>query len=345
MRILLTTDFLSEKQDAIDWHSERILKIIQMCIKEKHIVDIYPKQHFADKIFNPDIFYINSNINPNDRFVRVVDRNEIDDNSCSYLNSFIENYDLIIGYELQELTKKLFDEYDKKWINIWLHPVRFLEDELFAVETSKNFGDRNRLNKFHVNESKFFINAEYIKIILKNRKIIPEIKKDGLVIFGQTRGDKTLRGQRGILTLRNYKNQIVSLMKKFDCTYFVPHPLDKNDEELKEFISNLGDITILNNSNGYALLASNNVEMVVSISSSICTEAFYFGKNALLFNKPTVDIKGGNFVNIDSSLLSRKFWRYILDGDIDDYNEGNDLPRGNSVRNILNANYSYDIFR
>ncbi|MCV4626815.1 hypothetical protein OFC18_32575, partial [Escherichia coli] len=51
----------------------------------------------------------------------------ITDKSVNYLGNFLKNT-FVIGYELSEQTKSILDKINIKYIDIWLHPIRFVDD-------------------------------------------------------------------------------------------------------------------------------------------------------------------------------------------------------------------------
>lgn len=340
--IVLMADVLAEPEIALYWHAERILSILKSSLTGVGLdTKIYPINFYSkNEKFNRDIFFMKSQLTFKQNFNRLVAFEEISNESLEYFNQFFNKNQVVIGWELQKLTTDILDSLGITWINIWLHPVRFLEDEIFLVQTSDP-KIHQQLTQFQVDENSFYVNAQFIRTALLNKKKVYDLPQDSCVIFGQTQTDKTLRTAKTRLSLMNYKNDIESLCHRFENVYFVFHPLEKDNVKLKEFIDSFGKIKIIE-ANAYSLLSSPNLAMVAAISSSVCTEAYYFSKNALFFNQPICDIKAKDSYSVDKDIFSPVFWQKIF-GLTPQHNQKFIFNAENQVRDILNAYYSYSI--
>lgn len=340
--MLLTTDFLSERQNSIDFHANRILSILRK-IFLKNRVKIYPSDFiFCKQCFIPAVFFMKSGINPSERYRRIISLDEISTESLSYFTDFLGNEDFVIGYELTDLFKNILSAQGVMYVNIWLHPVRFMDDELFMIETNST-EILERLKLFDYDKNLFYISAEYIKIYIKNNFSEIKIPENTCIVFGQTQKDKTLRSNNGLLSLLNYKEQLLMLKKKYNKVLFSRHPYASNDHHIVSTLKQMGINIIKENS--YKLLACDRLATVATISSSIGVEAYFFNKNVFYFNKMTCDIMRKDVSSIDLNLLLQsEFWDFIL------YNNEY-KPRNinvfsslrNKSRNILRAYYSYEI--
>lgn len=341
-QIIMMADILSEPDIAISWHAERILSILKSSISSLGMeVKIYPLQfNSKNEQFNPNIFFMKSGLSQKANFDRLVDFNEIKEESIIYFRNFFHPQQLIIGWELQKLTIDLLEYLDINYINIWLHPIRFLEDEIFAIQSNlPQFSDS--IQPFEIDETSYYVNAEFIRTALLNRKKIYNLGHNSCVIFGQTQHDKTLRTHKHRLSLLNYTYDIQILCNRFDNIYFVAHPLDKNNDTVQNFINSFDKIQIIE-ANAYALLASPNLTLVAAISSSVCTEAHYFGKHVLFFNQPICDIHAIGNYSIGNDIFTPYFWQSLLK--IQRKQEKKFIFNSkNQVREILNAYYSYII--
>lgn len=341
-QIIMMADILSESDIAISWHAQRILSVLKPSISSLGIeVKIYPLQfNSKNEQFNPNIFFMKSGLSQKANFDRLVDFNEIKEESITYFQHFFHHHQLIIGWELQKLTIDLLEYLGINYINIWLHPIRFLEDEIFAIQSNlPKFSDS--IQPFEIDETSYYVNAEFIRTSLLNKNKIYSLEHNSCVIFGQTKHDKTLRTQKHRLSLLNYTYDIQMLCNRFDNIYFVAHPLDKNDKIIQKFINSFGKIKIIE-ANAYALLSSPNLALVAAISSSVCTEAHYFGKHVLFFNKPICDIKAIGNYSIGNDIFTPCFWQSLLN--IKPKQEKKFIFNNkNQVREILNAYYSYII--
>ena len=341
---ILTVDFLAEPVEALYWHADRILSLLKVtlsCIGLE--AKIYPTD-FTSKIsrFNRDIFFMKSGMSYNESYSRLVDFEEITKESLDYFDNFFDVNNVIIGWELQKLTTDILNAKGITYINICLHPIRYMEDEIFLIQ-SNNKNLEKKLKHYEIDESSFYINAEFVRISLLNKKKVYDLPPESCVIFGQTNNDKTLRTNNKRLTLQHYKKDIDFLCQKFRNIYFIAHPLEKNNTQINQYIQSFGKINMIE-ANAYSVLSSKNLSLVAAISSSVCSEAYYFNKNVLFFNKPVCDIKTSDSYSVDKIIFSPQFWNNLFNLEVKNItNKKFIFNKNNQVRDILNAYYSYTI--
>lgn len=342
--ILLTSDFLGEKYQTFHYHAEGILELLKSTLSCAGIEDTFiyaSKKDYRNLNFNPTIFFALSNLNYTDSLPPLVKYSDLSCDSIAYFNEFIMHFKLVIGYELTDLTVTLLEKLNVKYINIWLHPVRFMDDELFLISSNcKKI--QEKLCKYVISEDSFFVNAKYAQIMINRRhKIV--LKPQSCVFFGQTANDKTLRNSQGFISISDYKDNIAYLASIYPQLYYSQHPLRKDDSEfllLKKYFKDIQKLS----ANSYQIISNPNVALVTTISSSIGIEAYYFGKNVIFLNKPTVDIKKPNTFSIDSSIFNPCVFADILS--IKKENSGNFIFLSkNKLRNILDSYYAYPILK
>ena len=122
-KVLITHDFITSKNfDFIP----RILFFIK-----KILSTFGAKVYFGDNLFDQNFQREFCSLNLVDPchdgkfFLRQFSPNQ---DSLDYLKSFLDSFDLIIGYELSEITKESINSLQKRYIDIWLSPIRFLND-------------------------------------------------------------------------------------------------------------------------------------------------------------------------------------------------------------------------
>lgn len=64
------------------------------------------------------------------------DEKKITKESKDYLLEFIPEGSIVIGYELSRQTRRIFDSLNITYIDVWLHPIRYLDDVLFAFNSN-----------------------------------------------------------------------------------------------------------------------------------------------------------------------------------------------------------------
>ncbi|MDR2326509.1 MAG: hypothetical protein LBE51_14085 [Acidovorax sp.] len=343
--ILVTTDFLSERIATVNYHSQGIIPLLVSIFNRfSHCVDEFPRNFFTpNKYFDPQIFFNLSGFDYSKELPPIVDINDVSPESIRYFENKFKSYDIVVGWELMPLTEKIFDLIGIRYINMWLHPVRFMDDEILAVKTNCN-KFLKFLKKYSISEDSFYVNAAYCKAVIKRRSKI-KIDKNSAAIFGQVSNDKTLRTQNGFLSLsKNYLDEILRISASYNKIYFCKHPLQKNDSEFKFLKSQVKNIENIS-ANGYEIIANENIDLVAAISSSITIESYYFGKDVVVFNKPTVDINGEEYCNIGVEFFDPKFWANCFGYKGYEQNGVFRFGEKNKFRNVLDAYYSYGIMK
>lgn len=339
--ICISADMLNEQDRLLEFHGENTLMMLKGIIKFINEVTIYPTDIYCiNSFFDRNIFYLKSKINPCEIYTRIIDYNEISESSKNYFYNHF-NFDILIGYELTDLTINLISELGIKYINIWLHPIRYLTDEIFILQTNVS-EISNRLSAIQMDKRYFFIAADYIKILLKrDNPLLNIVNENSAAIFLQTHLDKTLRKKEGIISIRDFEKDIAHLSNLFKKIYVIEHPLDPENED-SLYLTSLKNCEKIS-CNSYQLLCCENLNLVCTISSSIGTEAHFFGKNVIFFNKPVIDIFNPLNFSINYSIYDINLWEYLILGKSFKINN-NDFylaqPK-NMVRNVLNQYYAY----
>lgn len=191
---------------------------------------------------------------------------------------------LFIGFELYDEQKELLRKKKILFIDLRIHPVRFLEDILLSFEASDTILNE-RVESFTLKEESFFLHAGIVSAGLSRKH--KAFTKETLLIIGQTEKDKVLFDGVGYKTLSDYKSTLISLSKNYESVLYKPHPYAKNAKEvikeLKHFLPSLE----VSYENGYALLSDENVTHAVGLNSSLLYEAPYFGvESTFLYQKP-----------------------------------------------------------
>ena len=115
------------------------------------------------------------------------DADKIGSDSLSYLRDAIGADTLVVGYELSHMTRAAFQQLSVPWIDIWLHPVRFADDILFAMRASDQ-RIQSRLEQFAVSAETISAQADLLRI--QNYRGFSKFERslvDGSALFvGQT---------------------------------------------------------------------------------------------------------------------------------------------------------------
>lgn len=349
-KIYITSDFLMTKE-------------IEQLSNRRWLKDILERPiHAATGMYIESFF---SSLNQEDCFSRIdffnmsgidldievtqfyFDVTQITNESIEYLNEFLSE-SLIIGYELSEQTKTIMNKLGLVYIDIWLHPIRFLDDILFAFQ-SNSYSIQEALYTYNVPEYIYGLYADRLKIQSYKGWRRDEIKlpaNSGLFV-GQMLNDKSVNNNGQFLSLLDFKREFEEFVSLHQHVLYSRHPyLRKGDEAILEYLSTFSNVS-LTEIPTYQLLGSLNLKTVMSISSSVLEEAKYFRKRTVMLYKPVIklanDFSMESFASIYQSFVNPKFWEKILSSvmtvkscpDISYFNEKDKL------RDMLGFYWSY----
>ncbi|KAB7693636.1 HAD family hydrolase [Plesiomonas shigelloides] len=243
----------------------------------------------------------------------------ISDASIEYLSSKIGEKTLIIGYELSEQTRNVINRLGLIYIDLWLHPVRFLDDVLFGI-SSNNKEVFDLINSFAFDNEHYWLYADKLRIsafkgwmrVIDNMKISP----NSALFIGQTLEDKAVCKNGKMLNLLDFKGEFERLGKKYSTVYYSRHPfLKSGDEKILDYVKTCGFAKIINKPS-YYLLSHPNIKKVASISSSVAIEAEYFGKQTEIWHQTIFDEQGPysirRYIPVFQDFITSYFWAKIL---------------------------------
>jgi hypothetical protein len=303
-KVLITHDFITSKNfDFIP----RILFFIKKILSTFGV-----KVYFGDNLFDQNFqqkFCSLNQINPCQEGKFFLKQFSPNQDSLFYLKSFLDSFDLIIGYELSEITKESINSLQKRYIDIWLSPIRFLNDLNFCL-SSNNEKINQLLSKNIVASKQIFQKANQI---IDNHNIENPEKSDSSkranLIVTQSIEDKSLVKASKYLKLSDFRKEILRITQDFSCNYILKHPNLTHTQYLKI----VEDLSIPNleviEGNTYEILCSPNLKHLTSISSSLLEEAKYFGKDTTYLYQPVIDHR---YICINEMIFKASFWQEIL---------------------------------
>lgn len=317
-KILVVADFLatkeSEQANNIRWLIDILRRPLQ---RATNIEPSEFKSAISEKNgFVRSIFFEKSSIDFDSAEMQFdFDASKVTAASVEYLQEFLDNKSLVIGYELSAPTREVLSRAGITYVDIWLHPVRYLDDVLFALKSNNSDID-SELHRFDTNEDVYYSYADRLRVQNYRgfRRAKLDLHANSALFVGQTLYDKAISLNGKMLSLLDFKERFSTLCDEFDRVYYSRHPFVKSgDEEVLSFIKRFKNVEITDEPT-YFLLASDEIRKVVSISSSVVHEAKYFSKNTEFYFRPVINIGGG--VNCYSSIyqefLFPSFWASVL---------------------------------
>lgn len=234
--------------------------------------------------------------------------------SIEYLKNFFDSNDLIIAYELSKQTREVFDKAGLRYVDIWLHPVRYLDDLIYGFYSNVGLVN-DELKRFDIDKELYYSYANLIKVGMYKgyKRVDAKVKSNSLIFVGQTQFDKAVFSKGKMLNALDYKAEIEELAKTHDHVYYLRHPFVKNgDEEIFNFFKSLPNYTeFLGAPNSYAILSDPEARTFCTISSSLAIEARFFGKESILLHRPVIDIDN-EYSSIHQDFLFSHFWSKVL---------------------------------
>lgn len=203
---------------------------------------------------------------------------EVPEEFLNYIALTFSGYDLVICFEINNLMKKSFEKIGIKYVDILIHPVRFLDDVMFSFYSNDD-DIHEYISKFTIPESLFYREAGLIKASRVDKKVKAP-PKASIIFFGQTDDDKVLIQNKKLVNFSDYNAKITSLLHDSEHIGFKPHPYASSDFGILEICHPFRKIHMVKD-NFYHLVCSNFVDKIISVTSSVSIEAKYFNKEAI----------------------------------------------------------------
>jgi len=317
-QIYLTADFLatkeSEQSNNIRWFKDILKRPLQQATG---LVSQEFKSAFLEKNgFVRSRFFEASGIHFSPSEMQFdYDANSVTDDSISYLQQHISASTLVVGYELSKATRTILDRAGITYIDIWLHPIRFLDDVLFAFN-SNNPAINAALQTFNINEETYYLYADRLRVQNYRgfRRPKLDLVEDSALFVGQTLYDKAISSNGKMLSLLDFKEKFEKLCKQHSHVYYSRHPFVKEgDEHVIAYVKQHKNVSLIDDP-AYFLLATDEIKTVASLSSSVVHEAKYFSKNTEFFFQPVITFgtEEKDYRSIYQVLLFGYFWSSIL---------------------------------
>ncbi len=251
---------------------------------------------------------------------------------------------LVIGFELPPYMKRFFIRYNIPYIDMTIHPIRYLPDYILGVRS--NIEEiQNKLEKTAFNESLFFDFADISKAstIRKYRNNLPE--PSSALFLGQTEVDASLIYDGKMAGIEEVRESLRNLSIEYENIYFKAHPYSKRLPALKKLVESFPTVHWYE-VNIYDALGTNRFDLVTSLSSGTLYEAKYFGQKnkKILPTTEKFDLsckkmdKNRLYYPICSQIFASEYWQYLL-GDIDTFTPEFPKPWENALISTLHQKW------
>jgi len=222
-----------------------------------------------------------------------------------------------IGYELPPYLTAILDDSGIPFIDLRIHPLRFLDDLLFAARAS-DAGTREALLGMAMPEAEVIATAG-LREAMCQMISATSLPDDTLLVLGQRPMDSTqIQGDR-FFDAMDQADRIAALCARHRGVVLKPHPQEREHSLLAVTAGVAGNILGVTQDKLYRLLATPEIAAVLTVNSSAAYEAPYFGKAVYHLEPLPVQLAGrgdspaeNQHVSIDDRVLTADFWRAVL---------------------------------
>ena len=210
----------------------------------------------------------------------------------------------IIGFEISKVDINYLNKEGYNWINLSIHPLRFMDDLYFSLESSMDLDlSRNLVSTAFIDMSVKALSLRYSPDFGK------EETKKTLCILGQRQDDKSVFINNTFKKLKDYTEELDCIVKEFDEVFYKPHPYN-DDKKADEYIQDRYQTKTLNEDDIYKVFAQKKISSLCAISSSLLFEAKSFGiESIFLDNSP---LKFGQPVSYRLLIEDETFWSKVF---------------------------------
>jgi hypothetical protein len=222
-----------------------------------------------------------------------------------------------VGYEMPPWLVRLLDELAIPYVDLRLHPVRFMDDLMFAVRASRAETQAAVL-QMAVSESEVIVTAGLREAMCRfiSESRVPD---NTLLVAGQRRFDSTQIIDGAFFDADSVAADIHAICARYDAVVLKPHPLDRHHSLLTVAAGASAPILGVIDDNIYRIMAMPQISAVLTVNSGVAHEAPYFGKRvhalAPLSLHPVwrgAEADTLSHASLGDAVLTPDFWRTVL---------------------------------
>ncbi len=221
-----------------------------------------------------------------------------------------------VGYEMPPWLHGMLHSLGVPYIDVRLHPVRFLDDLLFAARASHS-ATRAALLAMAVPESEVIVTAGLREAMCH---MISEatVPADTLIAIGQRPLDCSQIADGTFFDALPRRAEILAICARHAAVVLKPHPLEPEHGLLEVAASAPNTIGAVGD-NLYRMMSLPQIAAVLTVNSSAAYEAPYFGKRVYTLAPLPIGLgwrgaadEPGRYASLNDRLLSVDFWRTVL---------------------------------
>jgi hypothetical protein len=222
-----------------------------------------------------------------------------------------------VGYELPPFLTAVLDREGIPYLDVRIHPVRFLDDLLFAVRSPQP-ETQAALSGLAVAEAEVIATAGLREAMcrLVTESTLPH---DTLLVLGQRPMDSSQIVDGQFFDAMAHHDRIAALCARHRAVLLKPHPQEREHSLLVTAAGAARNVVGATHDNLYRLLSMPQVTAVLTVNSSAAHEAPYFGQYVYRLAPLTVSlawagdaVRPDDHVSIGDQVLTPDFWRMVL---------------------------------
>jgi hypothetical protein len=221
-----------------------------------------------------------------------------------------------VGYELPPWLRKQLHAIAVPYIDLRLHPVRFLDDLLFAARASEP-ATRTALLAMAEPEAEVIVTAG-LREAMCHMISDAAVPSGTLIVVGQRPLDCTQIVDGTFYDALPRAAEIHAICARYTAVLLKPHPLEPAHSLLK-ITAGAPNVAGVVRDNIYRLMSLPEIAAVLTVNSSIAYEAPYFGKRVHTLAPLPMRVAwrgatdGPNlYASLNDQVLSVDFWRQVL---------------------------------
>lgn len=232
------------------------------------------------------------------------------DKITQFLEEQLPRFNYIIAFECTYETRQILSSIHPNIIFIYFSPLRYCNRQTFTL-SSNNSNLQQRID-FVYQKSKHYYHqqAYFVKNLISNQTENLNINSNSILLIGQVENDLSVWNGNTFLCLDDYYDDIMKLTANYSTVYYKPHPFSNNNNDR---ILNSKNI-IKTDDEIYRLLSCDAIKHIVTVSSSVASEAKMFGKTVTQFSHLYISKDCKNIPHT----LDYQFWQYMFDADAND---------------------------
>jgi hypothetical protein len=238
----------------------------------------------------------------------------------------------VVGHELPPYLLRLLDRLDVPYLDLRIHPVRFLDDLLFAARAS-NMQTQGALLRMAVPEDNVYAAAGLLEAMCRYTTDC-SLPAETLLVVGQrtmdssqitggassqiTGGDSSQIVGGTFFDAWEHRAEVAAICAEYQAVLLKPHPYGGAHSLLVAAAA--APNARATSDNVYRLLTQAQVTAVLTVNSSVAYEAGYFDKRVRTLAPLQMRIawRGGRceadtHASIDDKVFCSDFWRVVLE--------------------------------